>query len=210
MSEQIAVCMPSRALVHSRAMQDIIANTLNYEVNWYFAHGLPIPDCHNALIEEALEDKNDYIWLVEDDMHIPPGTLKKMFKVLENNDVVHCDYPVGRSREPVIHRDSRGELLYGGLGCLLLRPMVFETIGLPHFRTDYEYNISDDKMTPNEAVIPNAHGLLDPDFWYRVRQHEEIRVAQGPDVGQYYLISPELPKYGNGTALEYVVETAVL
>lgn len=188
--------------MHSRTMQDVLANLKNLDaIGFYFAHGHPIPDCHNIIVEEALEDKPDYIWLVEDDQAIPPGTLDKLLGA--DAEVAVCDYPVN-GLPCIKYKD--GEFLYGGLGCTLIKTEVFDKLQRPYFRTDTEYQ--EETMDPRPSRNPNAHGLLDVDFWVRIAE-ANVKVTVVGNVGHYKLISPLLPKRGNQTGLLYKVEKQI-
>ena len=198
----IAVLLPSRGLVHSRTMQDILANVLgtDLDVGFYFSHGNNIPDSHNLVVEEAMKDKPDYLWLVEDDMQLPPGILKELLEA--HTDIALADYPV-RGDQHSVTRNKDGEFLYGGLGCVLIKKKVFkEKLAPPFFRTDYSY-------TPDmEQVEPMGnHGLLDVDFYQQCKWARiEVKVIN-MTAGHYFLKSPELPKFGNDTGSQYKVET---
>src|ERR1017187_2416520 len=109
----IGLCLPSRGLLHSRTMQDLIAMTLNYPVNWYFSHGNNIPECHEIVVEEALKDKNDYILLVEDDNAYNHDTLKDLLDA--NADIAVADYPVRATQHSAIL--YKGKVVHAGLGC---------------------------------------------------------------------------------------------
>lgn len=200
----IACCIPSRGLIHSRTMQDILANVLGEDpdVGFYFAHGHPIPESHNLCVEEALKDKPDYLWLCEDDNLYPPGILKELLKA--NADIAVADYPVRKSKHSVTY--VGGALQYAGLGCVLVKAEVFEKLEKPYFRVDTEYIVSDSRLMPTQARMGN-HGLLDVDWWQRCLQIPRINIKViDMTAGHYYLKSPELPKFGNNTALEYEVE----
>jgi hypothetical protein len=186
--------------VHSRTVQDILANVLDEpEVGFYFSHGNPIPDCHNIIVEEALKDKPDYLWLVEDDNQYPPGILKALFDA--HTDVAVADYPVRGNQHSVTY-NAAGELLYAGLGCVLVKREVFKKLDQPYFSVERSY-------TPDmEAVAPMGnHGLSDVDWWARVLKlpitHKVIDMA----AGHYFLEKPRLPKWGNDTAFDYQVKT---
>ena len=198
----LAVAIPSRALIHSRTVQDILANIGDErEVGFYFSHGNPIPDCHNIIVEEALKDKPDYIWMVEDDQQLPHGILKELMEA--NADVAVADYPVRVSKHSVTY--MHGDFQYGGLGCVLIKPEVFEKLGKPYFRTDTEYVMSDEGLSPTPTVMGN-HGLHDVDFYQRcIELSLDIQVIE-MTAGHYYLKEPSLPKFGNNTALEYKVD----
>ena len=198
-SKSIGFCIPSRALVHSRTMQDVIACSNGYNVNWYFSHGNPIPDCFNIIVEEAVRDKNDYIFIVEDDMKLPHDILKKLLSA--NVDIALADYPVKKDKHTVAW-SAKGEFLYGGVGCVLIKFKVFKIkLTPPYFRTDYGYTLDMEQVSPM-----GNHGLQDVDFYQQCKWANcSIAVIDTP-VGHYYLKEPKLPKYGNKTALEYVVE----
>ena len=198
----IAVVLASRGLVHSRTMQDILANVGDErEVGFYFSHGNPIPDCQNIIIEEALEDKPDYIFMVEDDQQLPHGILKELMET--DADIAVADYPVRGNKHSVTY--MHGDFQYAGLGCVLIKPSVFERLSKPYFRTDTEYVVQDGELTPTQAVMGN-HGLSDVDFWQRCIELDVDNKVIEMTAGHYYLKKPELPKFGNNTALEYIVE----
>lgn len=199
----IGACVPSRGLVHSRFMQDVIAATLGYNVNWYFSHGNPIPDAQNILVEEALGDKNDYLFLVEDDQQLPHDILRHLLEA--DADIAVADYPVRGDKHCVTY--ANGVLQYAGLGCTLVKAEVFEKLDKPYFRTDTEYVMTKEGLTPTTAVMGN-HGLLDVDWWQRCLAVPfiDVKVIK-QTAGHYYLEEPKLPKWGNGTAKEYKVDT---
>lgn len=178
----IAICLPSRGLVHSRTMQDILTNIRDFtEVGFYFSHGYDIPESHNIPVEEALQDKPDLIWLCEDDMSYPHDILERMVKA--DVDLAVCDYPVGVGRLPCI-KWKDGELIYAGLGCVLVKPWIFEKLGYPYFRTDVSYQL--DTMEPVKTNIPTPHGLHDVDFWVRALKLNPSYSVIG-NVGHYKL-----------------------
>ena len=183
-------------------MQDILANVGDErELGFYFSHGNPIPDCHNIIIEEALLDKPDYIWMCEDDNQYPPGILKELLEA--DADIAVADYPVRGNKHSVTY--IRGSFAYAGLGCVLIKPSVFDRLERPYFRVDTEYVLSDEGLLPTKAVMGN-HGLSDVDFWQRcIELDVDIKVVDTP-AGHYYLKKPELPKWGNLSANEYIVE----
>lgn len=188
--------------MHSRTMQDILANVGSLtEVGFYFSHGNPIPDCHNIIVEEALLDNPTHLWLCEDDQAFPYDTLDKLLRA--DVDVATCDYPV--NNQPVIRYDSQGDLLYGGLGCVLIRREVFDKLQRPFFKTDIEYQQEGDELIPRKASLPNPHGGDDVDFWVQVREAGASVKVVG-NIGHYKLHSPELPTHGNNSALLYKVE----
>lgn len=195
----VAVCLPSRALVMSRTMQDILANVQDEHVSYYFSHGYPIPDCHNLIVEEALKDKPDYLFLVEDDMQLPAGILKELLDA--DVDIALADYPVRENQHSVSY-DKDGVFQYGGLGCALIKRRAILKLDKPYFSVDRSYTRDMQQTSPM-----GNHGLSDVDFYRRaIFMDLKIKVID-TKAGHYFLKSPVLPKYGNNTALEYVVET---
>lgn len=200
----LAIALPSRGLVHSRTIQDILANALGVdELGFYFSHGNPLPDAHNIIVEEALKDKPDYIWLVEDDQQLPHGILEQLIEA--DADLAVADYPVRGNKHCVTY--MRGIFQYGGLGCTLVKSEVFEKLDKPYFSCDREYVMSDEGLTPVPTQM-NNHGGSEVDFWQRCLQIPSIDVKViEMTAGQYFLKEPQLPKWGNETAKQYVVET---
>jgi len=203
----IVVAVPSRGLIHSRTMDDVLANVEGYKNHFVFAHGENIPDSHNSVIEQARELQPDYIWLVEDDMHLPAGTLFTMLEEIEGHEIVVCDYPCGVDKPTVFYLG--GEFAYAALGCVLIRPEALDKLMPPVFRTDTSYQIQDDQLIPSPSR-GQPHGLLDVDFWVRVKEANIDFVVSKKKVGHYYLKSPQIPKTGNHTGKMYQVDTWLL
>ncbi len=153
-------------------------------------------------------DKFDYIWLVEDDMQLPRGILQELIE--SDADVAIADYPVHKNL-PTVKRDMYGEFLSAGLGCVLIKPHVFEKLERPWFRTDTQYIGAELSPQPVRSKPEEVHGLQDTDFWVRVRQIPNITIKViETKIGQYNLVEPKLPKHGNHTGEQYVVETWTL
>lgn len=204
----LVVAIPSRGLIQSRTMDDVLRNVEGYEAGFVFAHGLNIPQSHNEVISQACEllepgRPNEYIWLVEDDMEIPIGTLDVMLKEIQHKEIVVCDYPCGVDQPTVKY--LKGEFAYAGLGCVLIRPATLDKLSLPIFRTDTAYQLQDDELIPYTQNLPD-HGLLDIDFWVRLVQAGVEPVVSSVKVGHYFMKRPLLPRHGNTSGSEYEVD----
>lgn len=173
---KLAVCIPSRGLINSRTISSVLDNLKTIE-NWslFFTHDLPIPDCFNTLVADALEWGADYIWFVEEDMLIYEDTLIKMIEA--NKDIVTVDYPVTETAHAVV----RGKFTYCGTGCTLVSRGVLEKTG--EFRSNIEYLLPN--FTPHE-VKSVGYGRHDVDFCIKAqRAGYDIHVIG--NAGQYKL-----------------------
>lgn len=141
----IAVILPSRGLANSRTLEDILKNVKGLEYRIFFSHRKPIPQCFEDPTQEALYHntvKNPHnvthLWFVEDDMSIPPRTLKTMLAM--DKAVVTADYPVNKEGKGAVFYDGSGKAIFCGTGCLLVKAEVFSELREPYFRSDIKWN----------------------------------------------------------------------
>lgn len=200
----LAVCMPSRSLIHSRTMESVLDNLVGYDFRFCFAHGLPIPDCHNYIIEKALELKPELIWMLEDDQWIPPGTLDSMVHELTDHEIIVADYPVGIDGNQHCVHIANGYFIWAGLGCVLMRPSVLEKLDRPYFRTDTSYQLEGEKVIKVKPM--GNHGVDDVDFWQRLMEKGVHPVISRQTIGHIQLVEPAMPKWGNSSANAYKVK----
>lgn len=134
-----AVVTPSRGLIHSRtveAVMDEIAATRATCRGWVVSHDLPIPDCHETVVEAGLATGADALWLVEEDVVPPPGALEALLDLLADGAAVAgIDYPVATDWGCAV-RDAAGAVLWVGTGCTAIAASWLARVERPWFRTD--------------------------------------------------------------------------
>lgn len=180
----IYICLPSRGLIFSRTVQSVIEgmqalNAIGIATKYVYTHDLPIPDCHNACIDKALADPAcQKIFIIEEDMYIDPqafvalATSDHPIAVLQYNDK-------NGSPHGIIHYNEAGEIVWTGVGAVVIKREVFEKLGSPYFTTHPRYGIKK-KAGPNGVYIsefyelegsePYSYGGLDINFYTRVRK----------------------------------------
>lgn len=165
---QIAVIMASRGLVFSKTMETVFDNIKDNlagnTFDLFMAHDLPIPDCFNAPLEQALATKPDAVWFVEEDMVIGKGTLAVMLKEFNNGyKFITGEYVDRRTGKNLICRNEKGIVIYTGMGCLLIDVKVFDKIPQPYLQQKCFVRVktahgSDYKMTTGNV---NWYGTQD-------------------------------------------------
>lgn len=209
MKPKIAICIPSRGMLHSRFMDDVLQNVLwafdhfDYTYQFYFSHGRPQPDAENFIVEKALEWQPDYLWILDDDMLLPEQMLTVLVSKIMQVDtpVVVAHYPVARDQDALHIRD--GQFESAGMGCVLIRPSAFEALERPYFRCDTQYVWNGATLDP-EPVPPNhepyqIHGLHDVDFFQRLLKTGIEPAIVDLKAGQYNLVDINIRKIGNHT-----------
>ena len=138
---KVGVILPSRGLIFSRTAAEILNNLRGIPHKIYFSHRKPIPDCFNEPLERALSDESiTHIWIVEDDMIMPPDALKNALEA--NKSVVTYDYPINDKNVGAVFKDITGKVIYCGTGFLLLEREVFNKLKAPYFRTDIQWSVT--------------------------------------------------------------------
>lgn len=209
--EMISVCIPSRGMMHSRTIDDVLENIaylsevvgFNFDADFIFSHGRPQPEAENHLVEEALKTRNDYIWFVDDDMAFPnKATLASLVECLTDTDVAVAHYPCSAGGNDAVHIRS-GVFESAGMGCVLVNRGVFEKLERPYFRCDTQYMWNGEKLEPSpvpENHTPEKiHGMHDVDFFQRLIKVGIIPAVSPIKAGQYNLVDGSIKKYGNHT-----------
>ena len=123
----------------------------------------PIPEAQNFLVEQALENPNvTHIFSVEEDTVPPAGALEQLLRC--DSDIAAIDY--GVSGWGCIAKNKQGEILWCGLGCVLIKRKVFETMEYPYFRTDKALRLNDWTWQdlPEQYTKTGGYGGLD--IWF--------------------------------------------
>jgi hypothetical protein len=184
----IAVCIPSRGLIHSRTIEHINNNLQGRDYRLYMSHDLPIPDCFNKIAEEALRDEPSHIWFVEEDMGFPDKILESMMQFIPEHDAVVVDYPITDELMGGKYRPD-GKLDYAGMGCMLVSADALSAT-LP-FSSSYDYRVDGDeayKIHPDAQV----YGKQDIHF-YKQLHNKGYSIAVCPITGWQYRVE----QYGN-------------
>lgn len=137
--EKLAVVVPSRGLMFSETLEELLNELegFNYEIFW--AHGKSLPDCFNEPTERALSDPDVFaVLFCEDDMILPKGILKKMFAT--NYPAVALDYPFQQDGDATCLHDPQGMAFWTGTGFLLVARQVLENLEKPIWRTDRTFD----------------------------------------------------------------------
>lgn len=167
---KLAVIMPSRGLIFSQTIEELLRELSGHDYDLFLSHQRPIPECFNEPLERVLSSDEPYthIWFVEEDMVLPEGILMEL---------LWCDSPIATSDYPAVpgtmcvQRDASGNVLYTGTGCLLVERSVFDDFELPVFDTSFAY-------TPDGTLIgernqqdkSRLYGQHDIHFFLTVRE----------------------------------------
>lgn len=159
----LAVIVPSRGLMFSRTLDELLGELKDFKHRIYWAHGKSLPECFNEPVERALADPDVYaVLLCEDDMIIPMGILKAMFR--RKYPVVALDYPFKNDGDSTMLHDPAGNAIYSGTGFMLLAKPILEALPKPIFRTDIAWDTmikGDTLLFWPRTLTKVAYGLHD-------------------------------------------------
>lgn len=163
---KVAVILPSRGLMFSQTADEILQNLKGIDHKFFFSHRKPIPDCFEIPTNQALDDESiTHLWFVEDDMILPPKTLKTMLD--KNLAVVTINYPTTKNKDSAI-LTVKGRIVYAGTGCTLVKREVFDELKKPYFRTDIAWipkNFGDYIKFTAVKKDKEGYGLHDVNFF---------------------------------------------
>jgi len=165
--ERLAVIVPSRGLSFSRTMDELLRELKGLDYKLFFSIGRTLPDCFNIPLEEALKDEFTHILIVEDDMIIPKGILKRMLN--QKYPVVALDYPFKKDNEATTLHDPSGTALYTGTGFILIERWLLDKMPKPIFTTDIAWDMmitTDNRLVcwPRDVSKIKTYGLHDVHF----------------------------------------------
>lgn len=190
---KIGIILPTRGLVFTRVEEEIEKLRKQYDIEVYRSNSLPIPEGHNHLTEKALGDGKEVLFFIEEDTVPPAGALEKMLAVTKDADIACIDY--GVAGWGCVARDTKGEILWCGLGCTVIKRQVFEALERPYFRTDMVLRLNDwtwQKLS-EEYVKTKQYGGLD--IWFCTKAKElGFKIGQVPEEEADHLRLVELGK----------------
>lgn len=144
--EKLAVIVPSRGLMFSETLEELLGELEGIEHEIYWAHEKSLPECFNEPTERAMADPDVYALLFcEDDMIIPEGILRDMFSM--DYPVVALDYPFQQNGDSTCLHDPLGYAYWTGTGFLLVAKSVLENMEKPIWRTNMTFDPFIDKDT---------------------------------------------------------------
>lgn len=198
------VCLCSRGLVHSRTIESIENNLEQLrtrEQAWriVFTHDLPIPEAQNEIVKRARALGPEWIMFVEEDNVLPDGMIAQMMRlaILQYADVVTADYRLPRGMT-CVHRSAKtGEVVFSGMGCLLVRARVFDRVPQPWFDTR-EFYWNDELSVFEVRAGRNGYGGQDVDFFYKLREAGIRAVEIKRQCGHLRLKNDFTPRTNNG------------
>lgn len=164
----IATITPSRGLIYSKTVESLFNGTRFLNENGlatksYFSHDLPIPDCFNYLVGQALQDGAKVIIIIEEDMYLFPKSYLSLAQ--SDSDVATMQYnDKNGSPHGIIHYNEAGDILWGGLGATAIKRHVFEKLGEPYFTTENRYKITK-KHFKGEQMVTEYEPIEPRKIW---------------------------------------------
>lgn len=167
---KLAVVMPSRGLVFSRTIAEVLREVRGVGCEWeiFWAHSRPIPECFNEPIADGMEWGATHFWIVEEDMALPAGILSEL--VESGAPIAAADYPI-KSGHMCVARDPAGVVRHSGTGCLFAERDALAA-ALP-FTTEYWYVITErgkkwTRQRISESARDKVYGMHDIEFGMRL------------------------------------------
>lgn len=151
---KIALVSPSRGMVFSKMMESVLQNLRGYDYEVFMQHGISIPNCYNFALEAVVKSDCTHIWFVEEDHVFPNDTLKRMLEM--NEPVVSTAYADRRSEVNLVQYQPNGEVIYTGMGCMLLQREVLNHLATPPFQTVF-FELKKNFITKWITIIPHEN-----------------------------------------------------
>ena len=162
----IAVLLPSRGLVFSQTIGEVLREVAPFSYQIFFSHSRPIPEAFNEPMDKILRGSFDYVWIVEEDMVLPKGILKELLDL--NQPIATMDYPAVEG-VMCVQRDQDGNVEYTGTGCLLIERGVLELVKKPIFSTDHIWG-TDGKYLGKRDPREKVYGQHDIHFFKQIKE----------------------------------------
>ena len=191
---RIGTLVPTRGLIFTETLNSILVE--NARCNQYpvilTTKDLPIPDCRNALVEDALKHPAyfTHFLLVDDDVVIPDGGLEEMLKL--DADIAFIDYPMHHHKGKWANmgtacydnwlpgEDWEGKpVVWAGLGCTLVKREVFEKMEKPWFKEMSKSFVRDKKGKVSfTGEFPNPSGGGEDVYFFLQARKNKMKIAQ--------------------------------
>ena len=158
---KLAILVPTRDMVHSHfaycLAQLMKTNAeVRIETFLFFDSSTILLNQRENLIKKAIEVKSDFVLWLDSDMMFPSTSA---LRLLEHNlDIVACNY-MKRAKPlktvaytditnwdswvPLESNDGLKEVQGVGMGCMLMKTEIFETLTKPYFEFIYKENTQD-------------------------------------------------------------------
>ena len=165
---KIVAAIPTRGIVLTECITSVMRELSSRAEEWgiVMSTGRPIPEAHNEVVEQALKDGAEYIWLVEEDVIVPEWTLQKMIEA--DGDIVAADVPSRHVEGLTQIGKWEGKVYWVHTGCTLVKKAVFEKLQKPWFDNTYSYDHriegSEINFTKNKLKEPQEYGGQDIHF----------------------------------------------
>ena len=156
--KKIICVIPCCVTVPSQFMMSLLSIVRETElpIRVHAITGCNISYLRNALMEKALEEKADYILTLDADQVYPPNTVNKLvehinsgisvvggltLKRLNSRPLVFdFIYSVGYEMKQHVIVKGMTKCDAMGMGGIMMKPDVLETIGFPYFNSHYSEN----------------------------------------------------------------------
>ena len=157
----------------SRTMESVCNNIYGKEAKVFMAHNLPLPICFNYAIQKAINEYDpDYFWFVEEDMLIPDGTLDTLLAL--DTHACGVDYADRRTGKRLSFVNKKGDCLYTGMGCLLLKREVVDKLPIPWLKRMVFWLVETDDgdvdYLPKPDIAPTGYGSQDIYLSHKIRE----------------------------------------
>lgn len=166
MPDKLAVILPSRGLMFSKTLEDLLRELKGFKYKIFWSHERSLPECFNIPTEEALADPEVFaVLFCEDDMILPEGILQEMFA--KRYPVVALDYPFQQNGDATTLHDPEGMAYWTGTGFMLVARQILENIPKPIWQTGRTFDPFVDKDTLHfwpRKLNKTYYGLHDLNF----------------------------------------------
>jgi hypothetical protein len=136
---KVAVILPSRGLVFSKTVEELLTELKGIDYQIFWSHGNPIPDCFEIPTKEALKGDFSHLLVIEEDMILPKGCIKKMLDL--DKPVVAYDYPVTDQVSRTVLYETDNTAYFTGVGIFLIEMDIVRRMPFPIWRSDIAWDM---------------------------------------------------------------------